>query len=158
MKVFIEQACENNKKNVFDKETGGFLKTVDIDMTYPYPYGYILETIADDGDNLDCYVMTDQKLEMGSIVECDPVGMVEWFEDGEDDHKILATLQGHEYEVTEKARRKITNFAEHFFDDQPDKKYRMGEFLGKERAVELIKKATIERPIDSEVERPFSSF
>ena len=141
MKVFIEQPGEKNQKNVFDKETGRFLKTVRIDVTYPYPYGYILGTLAADGDELDCYVITDKKLETASVVECDPIGMVEWFEDGEEDHKILAVLKGEEYAVTEEVKAKITGFANHFFDNQPGKQKKLGRFLGVTEAQKLIESA-----------------
>ncbi len=138
MKVFIEQSGEKNQKNVFDKKTGGFLKTVEIDVTYPYPYGYILNTLAADGDELDCYVITNQKLERAGVFECEPIGMVEWFEEGEEDHKILAVLQGDSHEVTAEVEEKITNFAEHFFDNQPDKMKALGRFLGVEDALKFI--------------------
>ena len=70
MKVFIEQTCEENKKNVFDKKTGEYLKTVDFHLTYPYAYGYILDTLASDGDELDCYVITKQKFKYSEVIEC----------------------------------------------------------------------------------------
>lgn len=139
MEVFIEQTTEKNTKNTFDEKTGKHLKTIFINVTYPFPYGCILNTIADDGENLDCYVITDKKLEAGAIVTCEPVGMVEWLEDGREDHKILATLQGEGYEIGEDVQNKISDFAKHFFDDQPDKNYRLGKFYGKDHAIELIK-------------------
>jgi inorganic pyrophosphatase len=142
MKVHIEQQCEKNKKNVFDKETGKFLKTVPIQVTYPYPYGYILDTLAEDGGNLDCYVITDKVLTMASVVECDTIGMVEWFEDGQEDHKILAVLRGEKYAMSEEVKHTITDFALHFFDNQPDKKYRLGNFYNADKAVELMKKSS----------------
>lgn len=153
MKVFIEQPVQENKKNVFDKKTGQFLKTVPIKLTYPFPYGYILDTLAEDGDNLDCYVITDKKLETGSIIECEPIGMAEWFEDAQEDHKILTVLKGEDTDITADMKSKITYFAEHFFDDQPDKKYRMGEFYGKEKAFELLKKCII--PLSNHKDRKY---
>lgn len=141
MKVFIEQPVQENMKNVFDKKTRQFLKTVPTKLTYPFPYGYILDTLAEDGDNLDCYVITDRELETGSVIECEAIGMAEWFEDGEEDHKILAVIKGEDTEVTEEIKNKIAYFAEHFFDDKPDKKYRMGEFFGRDEALELIRKS-----------------
>jgi GrpB-like predicted nucleotidyltransferase (UPF0157 family) len=142
MKVFIEQPGKEKRKNVFDKETGMFLKTVPIDVTYPYPYGYILDTLAADGDELDCYVLTRKKLETASVVECEPIGMVEWFEDGDEDHKILTVLQGESREVDEEVKRRITEFANHFFDDKPEKKYRLGAFLSKDAALALLKRSS----------------
>ncbi len=134
MKVFIEQTCEENKKNVFDKKTGKYLKTVDFHITYPYAYGYILDTRAADGDGLDCYVITDQKFEHSSVVECEPVGMVEYFEDGQADHKIFVVPQGENGEVTDEVKRKLLDFDTRYFEGQANKNTQAGEFLGKERA------------------------
>lgn len=102
MKVFIEQSCETNKKNLFNKQAGEYEKTVDFHLTYPYAYGYILGTIASDGDELDCYVITDKKLEHSSIIDCEPIGMVEYFEDGQPDHKIFVVPKGEEVRLLTK--------------------------------------------------------
>ena len=107
MKVFIEQPGEEKKKNIFDKKTGKLEKTISFHLTYPYPYGYILDTLSDDGDNLDCFVITDKKLETGSIVECEPIGMLEQFEDGRADHNILAILKGDSKQVDDEAKEKL---------------------------------------------------
>lgn len=139
MQVFIEQPGEKNKKNIFDKNSG-FFKTVSFHVTYPYPYGYIVDTLAPDGDELDCYVITDKKLEASSIIECRSIGMVEWFEDGEEDHKILAVIKGEKGTITKEVKEKLTDFASHFFDHTQGKKYQMGNFLDKRKAEELIKK------------------
>jgi inorganic pyrophosphatase len=139
MHVCIEQSGEKNKKNIFDKNSGLF-KTVSFHVTYPYPYGYMVDTLAPDGDELDCYVLTDNKLEAGSIIECRPIGMVEWFEDGGEDHKILAVIKGEKGIVTKEVKEKLTDFASHFFDHTQGKKYQMGNFLDKRKAEELIKK------------------
>jgi inorganic pyrophosphatase len=143
MKVFIEQSGEENTKNVFDKDTGKLLKKVLIHVTYPYPYGYILDTLADDGDNLDCYILTNKKLEAESVVEAQPVGMAEWFEGGKEDHKILAVLDGEQCSIDATVKSKLNEFAEHFFDNQPDKEYQSGEFLGKAAAIALLSRSRI---------------
>jgi inorganic pyrophosphatase len=141
MQVFIEQPGEKNKKNIFDKNSGLF-KSVSFHLSYPYPYGYIVDTLAPDGDELDCYIITNKKLETGSIIECRPIGMVEWFEDGEEDHKILAVIKGEKGTVTKEVKEKLTNFASHFFDDTQGKNYKMGNFSDKRKAEELIKKCS----------------
>lgn len=140
MQVFIEQPGEKNSKNVFDKKTGVFIKTVPFHLTYPYPYGYILNTLAPDGDELDCYIITKQRFQTGSIIECEPVGMEEWFEDGEEDHKILAIIPGERFEVNDTVIEELRYFANHFFDSMLKKDYQLGQYLGKEKAEILIKK------------------
>jgi hypothetical protein len=48
---------------------------------------------------VDCFILTDQPLTSGSIVEGDAVGPLEQIEDGEIDHKILMVLPGSNPEV-----------------------------------------------------------
>jgi len=143
MKVFIEQTCEVNKKNVFDKQTGEYVKTVDFHLTYPYAYGCLVDTLASDGDELDCYVITDQKFEHSSIVECEPIGMVEYFEDGQADHKIFMIPTGETGEVTDEVKKQLLEFDAHYFEGQPNKKTKVGDFLGRESALIEIGKAKL---------------
>ncbi len=141
MKVFIEQSCETNKKNLFNKQTGEYEKTVDFHLTYPYAYGYILGTLASDGDELDCYVITDKKLEHSSIIDCEPIGMVEYFEDGQPDHKIFVVPKGEEGEVTDEVIKKLLDFDACYYEGQLNKNTEVGDFLGKEETLKEINKS-----------------
>ena len=143
MKVFIEQTCEPNKKNVFDKETGKYSKTVDFHLTYPYAYCYILATLASDGDELDCYIITSQKFEHTAIIECEPIGMVEYFEDGQADHKMFVVPVGEAGEVTEAVKSSLLEFDGRYFEGQSKKNTRVGDFFGKGDAVVEIKQAAL---------------
>ena len=143
MKVFIEQNCELAKKNVFNKETGEYLETVDFHLTYPYAYGYIMGTLASDGDELDCYIITDQKFAHSAVVECEPIGMVEYFEDDEADHKMFVVPVGEAGEVTEEVKSRLLEFDARYFIGQPNKNTRVGDFLGKADAIAEIRKAEL---------------
>lgn len=138
MRVFIEQSGEKNKKNIFDKETGEFVKTVDFHVTYPYAYGYILDTLASDGDELDCYVITKKILKSCSIIECEPIGMVEYFENEQPDHKILASLKEENSEVNAEVKTKLLEFDSKYYQGRSDKDTRVGDFLDKEEAIKEI--------------------
>lgn len=138
IKVFIEQICEPNKKNIFDKKTGQLSKSVVTSITYPYPYGYILNTRASDGENLDCYIISNKQFEVSDVIECEPIGMVEWFENGEADHKIIATPINEKNKIDDVIKNKITDFANQFIALRFDKKYRLGKFYDKKQAKTLI--------------------
>jgi inorganic pyrophosphatase len=140
IKVFIEQTTEKNLKYIYDKNNGIFLKNK-FPLTYPYPYGYIMDTLSNDGDNLDCYIITNKKLKVGSVVSCKSVGIVEWFEDNTSDHKILAVIANESYHINHLVKERIIYFANHFFDSSPEKQYLLGRFRGKAKAEELIKKS-----------------
>ena len=143
MKVFIEQTCELDKKNVFDKETGKYSKTVDFHLTYPYAYGYILNTLASDGDELDCYIITSQKFEHSALIECEPIGMVEYFEDGQADHKMFVVPVGEKGEVNDEVKSKLLEFDARYFERKLNKHTRVGDFLGKAEAIVEIRKAEL---------------
>ncbi|MSU54760.1 MAG: inorganic diphosphatase [Candidatus Staskawiczbacteria bacterium] len=57
---------------------------------FPFDYGFIPETRGGDGDHLDVFVLGSQSVQMGMIVECRPIGMIELIDRGEKDDKILA--------------------------------------------------------------------
>ena len=75
-----------------DKETGAMFvdRFMNTAMHYPCNYGYIPETLADDGDPVDVLVVTDVPLISGSVVQCRPVGMLAMTDESGVDVKILA--------------------------------------------------------------------
>ncbi|MDF3054940.1 MAG: ppa [Gammaproteobacteria bacterium] len=79
-------------KYEIDKETNTlmvdrFLSTA---MFYPCNYGYIPQTLSDDGDPLDLMVLTPEPLVHGSVIRCRPVGMLMMTDEAGIDAKILA--------------------------------------------------------------------
>lgn len=57
---------------------------------FPFDYGYVPETRGGDGDHLDVFVLGSQSVQMGAVVECRAIGMIELIDRGEKDDKILA--------------------------------------------------------------------
>jgi inorganic pyrophosphatase len=150
MKVFIENEAGTNQKNLYNEKTLEYRKTVTVSRKYPYPYGFILDTTSGDGDNLDCFVLTNQKLEPGKIYDCEPVGLMEQIESSwtpdqrevmEEDHNILACVKGEVCEVTEEIQVTLTEFVSHVFDHIEGKKVQAGAFLTKEAAEAEIEKS-----------------
>ena len=149
MKVFVESEAGSNQKKLYDEKTLAYKRTMSVSRAYPYPYGFILDTTNVDGDNLDCFIITDTRLESGKMYECEPIGLMEQFEtawepekkgEEEKDHNILAILSGESREVDESVKTKLTEFVSHVFDHIPHHKNRVGQFLGKEEALEEMRK------------------
>ena len=69
MKVFIENEAGSKFKNLFDEKKLEFKKTIQVSRAYPYPYGFILNTTGEDGDNVDVFVLTKKLLKKGEVVE-----------------------------------------------------------------------------------------
>lgn len=57
---------------------------------YPTGYGFIPQTLAEDGDPLDVMVMTHGETFTGCLIEVRPVGMLKMRDDKGLDHKILS--------------------------------------------------------------------
>lgn len=75
-----------------DKETGAlfvdrFMTTA---MFYPANYGYIPQTLSEDGDPVDVLVVTPVPLMSGSVVRCRVIGMLKMTDEAGVDAKLLA--------------------------------------------------------------------
>lgn len=145
LRVFIQNEANSNRKNIHDEKTLEYKKMIIVSREYPYPYGFILNTTSGDGDNLDCYVLTRQTLKTGQIVECEPVDLMEQIEDGKEDHNILAVLTGEDAEVTGEVKTTLTDFVLHVFDHIAGKAINVGNFLGRDAAINLIQKCRDKR-------------
>jgi inorganic pyrophosphatase len=56
----------------------------------PASYGFIPQTLDEDGDELDTLVVTEEPLPMGLVLqEARVIGMIDFEDDGENDHKII---------------------------------------------------------------------
>lgn len=55
----------------------------------PCNYGFIPATLDDDGDELDTLVITDEPLPTGVALQAMVIGVLEFEDDGEMDHKVI---------------------------------------------------------------------
>ncbi len=59
-------------------------------MFYPANYGYVNNTLADDGDALDVLVVTPYPVLTGSVIRCRPVGILNMTDEAGEDAKLVA--------------------------------------------------------------------
>lgn len=139
VKVLIQTAGGTSERRVYDEQTLEYLgsRQFSIPTPYPYPYGFIIGTYSDDGGCVDCYVITPESLEAGSIVECEPVGLLEQHEGAEIDHKILAALPGQNIELTLDVVETLRNFIYASFANLVDG-IKVGELQSREQALQHI--------------------
>ena len=94
--VTIEIPKGSRNKYEVDHETG----RVRLDrylypsMAYPTDYGFIEDTLGEDGDPLDALVLLPQPLFPGVLVEARPVGMFEMTDEAGGDAKVLCVPAG----------------------------------------------------------------
>ena len=91
--VIIEIPAHSDPiKYEVDKETGAlfvdrFMSTA---MHYPCNYGYIPQTLSDDGDPVDVLLITPFPVAMGAVVRSRALGLLKMEDEAGNDSKILA--------------------------------------------------------------------
>jgi len=59
-------------------------------MFYPANYGYIPETLSEDGDPLDVLVVSPYPVMPGSVIRSRPIGILSMTDESGNDHKLVA--------------------------------------------------------------------
>lgn len=89
--VLIEISGGSKNKYEFDKDLNAFAldRVLFSSVQYPYDYGFVPNTLADDGDPLDGMVLMDEPTFPGCVIAARPIGMLEMIDGGDRDEKIL---------------------------------------------------------------------
>ena len=89
--VLIEIPGGSKNKYEFDKDIQAFAldRVLYSSVQYPYDYGFVPNTLADDGDPLDGMVIMDEPTFPGCVIAARPIGMLEMIDGGDRDEKIL---------------------------------------------------------------------
>lgn len=89
--VLIEIPAGSKNKYEFDKDMNAFAldRVLYSSVQYPFDYGFIPNTLADDGDPLDGMVIMDQPTFPGCVIACRAIGMLEMIDGGDRDEKLL---------------------------------------------------------------------
>lgn len=92
LNVIIEIPRGSSNKYEIDKETGLIaLDRANYTATpYPFDYGFVPQTLWEDGDALDVIVLTTYPLLPGILVRVRPVAIMHMNDSGESDDKIIA--------------------------------------------------------------------
>ncbi|ABM62769.1 inorganic diphosphatase [Halorhodospira halophila] len=129
-----------------DKETG----TLTVDrimataMHYPCNYGFVPQTLADDGDPVDALVITPLPLVAGSVIRCRPVGVLEMADESGEDAKLIAVpvdklttdyseVKGPD-DLSPRLLQEISHFFEHYKDLEPGKWVQVRDWKGADAA------------------------
>jgi len=92
MNVIIEIPRGSKNKYEIDKKTGVIAldRVMHTAQDYPFDYGFVPQTLWDDGDALDVIVLTTYPLAPGILLKARPVGILNMVDDGINDNKIIA--------------------------------------------------------------------
>jgi inorganic pyrophosphatase len=118
-------------------------------MHYPCNYGYVPQTLSDDGDPVDVLVITPFPLTSGVVVTCRPIGMLQMEDEAGGDAKLLAVpttkiLPIYDHwkkpeDINQMRLKAIQHFFEHYKDLEPGKWVKVKGWAGPEAAMEEIR-------------------
>ena len=92
MNVIIEIPKGSKNKYEIDKETGliALDRVAYTAQDFPFDYGFVPQTLWDDGDALDVILLTTYPLIPGILVRARPVGIMNMIDSGDSDAKVIA--------------------------------------------------------------------
>ena len=151
--VVIEIPTGSNHKIEWDRKRACFMLDRIEPALFPKPcnYGFIPQTIDEDGDELDVLVITEQPLTTGIWMAARVLGVMKFVDDGEVDDKIVAVAaddrnNGDRYQSLEDLPKRLLEQIEYHFNHYKDLKKpgstQVKGWFGVDEAREVIAAAT----------------
>ncbi|MEU7023238.1 inorganic diphosphatase [Streptomyces sp. NPDC048717] len=148
--VTIEIPKGSRNKYEVDHETGRIRldRRLFTSTAYPADYGFVENTLGEDGDPLDALVILDEPTFPGCLVKCRAIGMFRMTDEAGGDDKLLvvpATDPRMEHlrdihHVPEFDRLEIQHFFEVYKDLEPGKSVEGADWVGRvEAEAEIVK-------------------
>ena len=96
MVTVIEIPRGSQNKYEIDKETGLIKldRVLHTAQVYPCEYGFIPQTLWEDGDALDTLVLSTEPFVPGVLVDIRPIGLMDMVDNGEPDAKVIGVPVG----------------------------------------------------------------
>lgn len=150
MNVIIEIPKFSKNKYEIDKETGiiALDRVMHTAQDYPFDYGFVPQTLFDDGDALDVVLLTTHPLMPGILVKARPVAIMEMIDGGDRDDKVVAVPVDDprfaEVQDLADLNKHFVKEMSHFFETYKkiqNKEVSVGEWHGKAVAREAFTKS-----------------
>lgn len=152
LRVVIETPKASRNKFSFNPKDRVFelKKVLPSGMSFPYDFGFVPSTLADDGDPIDVLVLMDEPAFPGCVLSCRPIGIIEGEQvdkkDRERNDRIVAVEKdAHSWEDVKTVSDLGTQFArelEEFFVNYhrlSGKRYRILGLKGPKEAWKSVK-------------------
>ena len=152
--VVIETEKGSRNKLSYDEDLNIFRlkKVLPEGMSFPYDFGFVPSTCAEDGDPLDVLVLMDESGCKGTLIECRIIGAIcgEQSHDGKkirNDRLLGVAVPSHTHsdlkdidDLNSDLLREIDNFFVNYHQ-QYGEKYRVLGHCGPKEALKMVKKA-----------------
>ncbi|WP_300223313.1 inorganic diphosphatase [uncultured Helicobacter sp.] len=151
--VVVEIPYGSNIKYELDKESGAVVvdRVMYSAMFYPANYGFVPNTLSDDGDPADVLVLNEYPLQAGSVIKCRLIGVLLMEDESGIDEKLLAVPVSKidpRYDdikslddLPKITLDRIKNFFETYKMLEPNKWVKVKDYKGKEEAQAILQKA-----------------
>ena len=156
LRVVIETPKGSRNKFKYDEELGCYRlnKVLPEGMSFPYDFGFVPHTRAEDGDPVDVLVLMDQPAYPGIVVESRIVGVIEaeQSEDGKktrNDRVLAVSVNSHvhsDIKEPDDLNSKMIDELEQFFvayNKEQGRKFKLLGCKGTKEAMRLIKKSRL---------------
>lgn len=145
--IIVEIPKGSRNKYEFDKDK----KVIKLDrmlfsaVHYPSDYGFIPETLGEDGDPLDALVLVTEPTFPGCLIESKPIGLFKMWDEKGPDEKIICVPIADPYwnhmEKLEDLPPHLLKEIEHFFSvykDLEEKKIGIEGWADREQSIKII--------------------
>lgn len=147
--VVVEIPMGSNNKIEWDRKK----KVMTLDRVEPLifakptNYGFIPQTLDEDGDELDALIITDQPLPTGVVLKARVLGVMKFVDSGEVDDKIIVVpaddrMSGNKIKTLGDIPEQLLKQIEHHFNHYKDLKEtgatKVEEFAGLDEAKKVI--------------------
>lgn len=143
----IEIPRGSRAKFEIDKESGLIKldRVIYASMYYPLNYGFIPQTLGEDGDPLDIVVLTQVSVVPLCLIPSKVIGVMQMIDRGEADEKIIAVAEqdpsvSHIADIGDLPDYLLSELR-HFFENYKtleNKKVVINDFLSKEKAFQVV--------------------
>ncbi|MFC5862250.1 inorganic diphosphatase [Acidicapsa dinghuensis] len=146
--VVVEIPLDGTNKYEYDKQLHVFKldRTLHSPVHYPGDYGFIPQTLAEDGDPLDILILGDSETFPGCLLNARPIGLFEMLDQGIPDEKVVAYGTGNprfqDVESYTQVQPHVLREIEHFFSvykDLEGKRTKALGWKGREAAHQVIR-------------------
>lgn len=112
-------------------------------VVYPTDYGFVPETLSEDGDTLDVLICVSEATFPGCAIEVTPVALLEMEDEHGRDDKVVCVPHGDPAwngvegleDLPRQLRDEITQFFSTYKELEPGKESRTGNWLGRDEAL-----------------------
>ena len=153
--VTIEIPKGSRNKYEVDHETGRIRldRRLFTSTAYPTDYGFVENTLGEDGDPLDALVILDEPTFPGCLIRCRAIGMFRMTDEAGGDDKLLCVPSTDPrvehlrdiHHVSEFDRLELQHFFEGYKDLEPGKSVEGADWVGRTEA-------------EAEIERSYKRF